>query len=159
MACHSRINTCVTVKMSLWILLTRIFSVTVFIFLLLAATFVGGGSSPLWGVPDPVLVYQRPIDAMVDVTNDLGVAVLQVGYLQFIALHIILKPLYLNSFAVDCNLTCTCGRKLQEKCVLVSFLFPLKNSWFEECSLLRYIAVKSVESQRTFRTKLCLLPA
>ncbi|KAJ9594286.1 hypothetical protein L9F63_014291, partial [Diploptera punctata] len=37
----------------------------------------GLAPSPFWGVPGPVLVYQRPIEAMVDVTNDLGVAVLQ----------------------------------------------------------------------------------
>jgi hypothetical protein len=121
-------------------LFTQLFSFTVFIFLLLAATQVGGGTSPLWDVPGPVLVYQRPIDAMVDVTNDLGVAVLQVCYVQFIASYIILKSLYFNSFAVNSNLTCTYGKKLQ-KCVLVSFLLPLNNSWFEEFRFLGYIAV------------------
>ncbi|XP_021928799.1 uncharacterized protein LOC110834206 isoform X2 [Zootermopsis nevadensis] len=47
------------------------------VLILAAALVVSGGSPPLWGVPGPVLVYQRPMDAMVDVTNDFGVAVLQ----------------------------------------------------------------------------------
>jgi hypothetical protein len=71
----------------------------VFIFLLLGATHVGGGRSPFWGVPDPVLVHQRPIDAMVDVTNDLGVAVLQVCiiyYSEMLVLQQLCSGLQLN---------------------------------------------------------------
>jgi hypothetical protein len=69
--------------------------------LLLAAAQVGGRSSLFWDVPGPVLAYQRPIDAMVDVTNDLGVSVLQVCYLQVIATYTILTSLYYGSFVVD----------------------------------------------------------
>jgi hypothetical protein len=139
--------------------LVNTISVTALIFLLLAATHVDGASSSFWGVPGPVLVYQRPIDAMVDVTNDLGVAVLQVCCLHFIASYVILKCLYFKSFAVDFNLTCTRGRKLQNKCVAVSFLLPLNNPLLEDCRLLGNIAVQSVQSQRKFRTKLCLVSA
>ena len=56
---------------------------------LLAAAQITGGNSPFWGIPGQVLVYQRPIDAMVDVTNDLGVAVLQVRYVHFVTPYIV----------------------------------------------------------------------
>jgi hypothetical protein len=51
----------------------------------LAAAHITGGNEPFWGIPGPVLVYQRPMDAMVDVTNDLGVAVLQVRCMHLLS--------------------------------------------------------------------------
>jgi hypothetical protein len=97
------------------------------------------------------------MDAMVDATNDLGVSVLQVCCLQFIATYIILTALYFSSFAVDWSYMC--GRILHKKCVLVSSLLPLNDSWFVKCSLLGCIAVHFAENQSKFRMKLCLLPA
>jgi hypothetical protein len=134
----------------------RLFSFTVFIFLLLAATHTGGGSSPLWGVPGPVLVYQRPMDAMVDATNDLGVAVLQVCCLQFIATYIILTSLHFSSYAVDFSCTCVGGYCTRSVC---SFLLCFFDSWFDKRSLLGCIAVHFPENQSKFRMKLCLLLA
>jgi len=41
----------------------------------------GPSAPPPWAVAPPSAVFRRPMDAMVDLTNDLGVAILQVGEL------------------------------------------------------------------------------
>ncbi|PSN46787.1 hypothetical protein C0J52_19141 [Blattella germanica] len=54
------------------------FSVLAVLLMAVANIMCGSPSpSPFWGIPGPVLVYQRPLEAMVDVTNDLGISVLQ----------------------------------------------------------------------------------
>jgi hypothetical protein len=91
-----------------------------------------------------VLVYQRPIDAMVDVTNDLGVAVLQVRYVHFVTSSIVCcteTHKTRSSYRIP-RLTSR-NTDIQSSVRLIYFLFLFTNSKF----VCLYVTVQRVVLQ------------